>query len=155
MMTAVCGPAVAVEDDKASQEDLVAAAGNPIRATQVAGGFNFTANISTYRLDPLCTRGPRLERIAEVLGLTGDLPVSEFHDAHRVRWQTVVRQDELSHPKVGGTEYASHREALLVGLRKTRRLNIASTADSLAGLRVLKYCIVAVNLVLGLEIIRV
>src|SRR6266403_4497205 len=113
------------------------------------------ANISTYWLDPLSARGPRLEGIAEVLGLTSHLPVSEFHDAHRVRWQAVVRKDEFSDPKVGSTEYASHRKALLVRLRKTRCLNIASTVDSLSGLRVLKHGIVAVNLVLCLEIIRV
>jgi hypothetical protein len=34
-------------------------------------------------------------------------------------------------------------------------LNIAPTADPLPGLRVLKHCIVVVNLVLCLEIIRV
>jgi hypothetical protein len=32
----------------------------------------------------LSARGPRLEGIAEVLGLTGNLPVSELHDTHRV-----------------------------------------------------------------------
>src|SRR6516162_7631919 len=38
---------------------------------------------------------------------TSDLPVSEFHDAHRVRWQAVVCKDKFSDPKVGSTEYAS------------------------------------------------
>jgi hypothetical protein len=42
-------------------------------------------NISAYALDPLSARGSRLEGIAEVLGLTGNLPVSELHDTHRVR----------------------------------------------------------------------
>jgi len=46
-------------------------------------------------------------------------------------------------------------EALLVRLRKTRRLNIASTADPFPGLRVLEHGIVAINLVLRLEIIGV
>jgi hypothetical protein len=110
---------------------------------------------STHSLYPLSARGPWLEGIAEVLGLTSDLPVSEFHDANRVRRQAVVCKDEFSDPKVGSTEYASHRKALLVRLRKTRRLNIASTADPLPGLRVFKHCIVAVNLMLRLEIIGV
>ena len=114
-----------------------------------------TANISAYPLDPLSARGPRLERIAEVLGLTGNLPVSELHDTHRVGRQAVVCKNEFSDPKVGSTEYAPHHKALLVRLRKTRRLNLASTVDALAGLRVLKHCIVVVNLVLCLEIIRV
>jgi hypothetical protein len=111
--------------------------------------------ISTYWLDPLSARGPGLKGIAEVLGLTSDLSVSEFHDAHRVRWQAVVCKDKFSDPKGGSTEYALHRKALLVRLRKTRRLNISSTADPLPGLRVLKHCVIMVNLVLRLEIICV
>jgi hypothetical protein len=74
------------------------------------------ANISAYALDPLSARGPRLEGIAEVLGLTGNLPVSELHDTHRVRRQAVVCKDEFSDPKVGSTEYAPHHKALLVRL---------------------------------------
>ena len=58
---------------------------------------------SAYSLDPLSARGPRLEGIAEVLGLTGNLPVSELHDTHRVRRQAVVCKDEFSDPKVDST----------------------------------------------------
>src|SRR6516162_8600473 len=126
------------------------------RQSEFAEATYLVASISsTYWLDPLSARGPRLEGIAEILGLTSDLPVPEFHDAYRVRWQAVVCKDEFSDPEVGSTEYASHRKALLVRLRKTRCLNIASTADPLPRLRVLKHRIVAVNLVLRLEIIRV
>ncbi len=117
--------------------------------------LHFIVNISTYWLDPLRARGPRREGIAEVLRLTSDLAVSEFHDAHRVRWQAIVAKDEFTDPKVGSTEDASHRKPLLVRLRKTRCLNIASTADPLSGLRVLEHGIVTVNLMLCLEIIRV
>jgi hypothetical protein len=116
---------------------------------------NLTVNISAHPLDPLSARGTRLEGIAEVLGLTGNLPVPELHDTHCVGRRAVVCKDEFSDPKVASTEYASHRKALPVRLRKTRRLNIASTADPLRGLRVFKHCIVAVNLMLRLEIIRV
>src|ERR1700726_4372520 len=110
---------------------------------------------SMYLLDPLRARGPRREGIAKVLGLTGNLAVSKLHDAHRVRRQAVVGQNEFTDPKVGSTEYAPHRKALLVRLRRTRRLNVAPTADPLPGLRVLEHGIVVVNLVLCLEIIRV
>src|SRR6202043_3093597 len=124
-------------------------------ATSMPGDAQSIQSISAYPLDPLRARGPRREGIAEVLGLTGNLAVSELHDTHRVRRQAVVCKDEFTDPKVGSTEYAPHREALLVRLRRTRRLNIAPTADPLPGLRVLKHCIVVVNLVLCLEIIRV
>jgi hypothetical protein len=127
---------------------------SPPEATHLVAS-DFIANISAYSLDPLSTRGPRLEGIAEVLGLTGNLPVSELHDTHRVRRQAVVCKDEFSDPKIGSADYAPHHKALLVRLRKTRRLNIFPTVDPLAGLRVLKHCIVVVNLMLCLEIIRV
>src|SRR6202045_5233368 len=113
------------------------------------------ANISAYPLDPLRARGPRREGIAEVLGLTGNLAVSELHDTHRVRRQAVIGKDEFADPKVASTEHAPHRKALLVRLRGTRRLNIAPTADPLPGLRILEHGIVVVNLVLRLEIIGV
>jgi len=121
----------------------------------LVGAASSRSGISAYPLDPLSARSPRLKGIAEVLGLTGNLRVSELHDAHRVRRQAVVCKDEFSDPKLGSTEYAPHPKALLVRLRRTRRLNIAPTADPLPGLWVLKHCIVVVNLVLCLEIIRV
>src|ERR1700683_4716241 len=105
--------------------------GNRIRGRHVLGGLDFIANISAHSLDPLSARGPRLERIAEVFGLTGNLAVSELHDTHRVRRQAVVCQDEFSDPEVGSAEYAPHRKALLVRLRSARRLNIAPTSDPL------------------------
>src|SRR3974390_1743666 len=89
---------------------------------------HFIANISAHPLDPLSARGSRLEGIAEVLGLTGNLPVSELHNTHCVRRRAVVCKDEFSDPKVGSTEYALDLKALLVRLRKTRCLNIAPTA---------------------------
>src|SRR5437868_4527898 len=101
------------------------------------GGLDFIANISAHPLDPLSARRPRLEGIAEVLGLTGNLPVSELHDTHRVRRRAVICQDEFSDPKVGSTEYALDLKALLVRLGKTRRVNIAPTSDPLPGLWVL------------------
>jgi hypothetical protein len=55
--------------------------------------------ISAHPLDPLGARGPRLEGIAEVLGLPGNLPVAELHDAHRVRRLAVIGQDEFADPR--------------------------------------------------------
>ena len=45
---------------------------------------------SEHPLDPLHARRPRLERIAEILGLAGDLPIEELHDAHGVRRPPVI-----------------------------------------------------------------
>jgi hypothetical protein len=110
---------------------------------------------STQPLDPLSARRPRLERIAEVLGLARHLPVSELHDAHRVRRPYIVSDDEFRDPEVGSAEYPPQCEALFARLSKARRLNIAPAADALARLRVLEHRILAVNLVLRLKVVGV
>ena len=46
--------------------------------------------VSGHPLDPLRARRPRLELIAEILGLAGHLPIEEFHDAHGVRRPPVI-----------------------------------------------------------------
>src|SRR5271170_8362998 len=73
-----------------------------LKIDHVLGGLDFIANLSPHPFDPLSARGPRLEGIAEVLGLTGNLPVSELHDTHRVRRQAVegLPQNPLSTPSV-------------------------------------------------------
>jgi hypothetical protein len=44
---------------------------------------------SFHAFDPLSPRRPRLERIAEVLGLVDHFSVLEFHDADRVERQSI------------------------------------------------------------------
>src|SRR5262249_8860295 len=110
---------------------------------------------STHRFDPLSPRRPWLERIAKVLGLAGYLPIIELHYAHRVRRPPIVSKDEFSDPQVGSTEYPPYSEALFVWLRETRCLNVAPTADALSRLRILKDCILSINLVLLVEVICV
>ena len=46
--------------------------------------------VSTHPLNPLNPRRARFERITEVLGFAGHLPVPELHNAHRVRRLLVV-----------------------------------------------------------------
>ena len=67
-------------------------------------GHPQAGQVSAHLLDPLSARRPRLKRIAEVLGLVRHLPVSEFHDAHRVRRPCIVGEDEFSDPEVGSAE---------------------------------------------------
>jgi len=49
------------------------------------------------------------------LGLAGDLPISELHDAHRVRRPPVAGEDIFIDPEIGRAEYPPHREAFLFG----------------------------------------
>ena len=43
---------------------------------------------------------PGLERVRKVLGLAGHLAIQELHDAHRIGWPAVIRQDEFRDPEV-------------------------------------------------------
>src|SRR6516162_7090643 len=112
-------------------------------------------SVSEHPLDPLSTRRPRLKRVAEVLGFAGHLPVSELHDADRVRRPSVIGQGKFSDPEIARADYPPHREAFPVRLRGARRLNVAPAADPLARLRILEHRILSVNLVLRLEVIGV
>jgi hypothetical protein len=50
----------------------------------------YGGQVSGHPLDPLRARRPRVERIAEILGLARHLPIEELHDAHRVRRPPVI-----------------------------------------------------------------
>src|SRR6266436_132453 len=113
------------------------------------------ANVSMHPLNPLNARRARFERITEVLGFADHLPVPELHNAHRVRRLPVVGEDEFSDPEIGSAEYPPHREAFLVRLRETGCLNVMPTTDALPRLRILEHCVLLVNLMLRLEVVRV
>ena len=86
---------------------------------------------------------------------TNDLPITELHDADRIGRLAVIREHVLRHPEIPGADDPSHGKPFLVGLRRTRCLDVAPPADALAGLRILKHGVVAIDLVLFLEIVSV
>src|SRR3954452_4323896 len=108
-----------------------------------------------HPLDPWRARRPRLERIAEILGLAGHLAIAELHDTHGVRRPPVVRQDIFGDPEVASTGHPPLREAFAVRLRGARRLDLPSPPDALARLRIVEHRVLPVDLVLRLEVIRV
>jgi hypothetical protein len=57
---------------------------------RAADGHPYGGHVSGHPLDPLRTRRPRLERIAEILGLAGHLSIEELHDAHGVRRPPII-----------------------------------------------------------------
>src|SRR3954447_6260193 len=103
----------------------------------------------------MCPRGRRLEPVAEILRLVRHQTVAEFHDAHDVRRHPVIGQHEFAHPEIVAADNSSNREALLVRLHEPALLDVAATADALAGLRIVEHRVLAINVVLGLEIVRV
>src|ERR1700731_416353 len=109
------------------------------RSERTADGHPYGGQVSGRPLDPLRARRPRVERIAEILGLAGHLPIEELHDAHRVRRPPVIGQDIFGDPEVARADYPAHREAFPVRLRGARRLNVPPPAEALARLRIFEH----------------
>src|SRR4051794_38528498 len=116
-------------------------------------GRTTVAAISPHSLNPLRARRSGLERVAKVLGLTGHLPIHEFHDTYRMGRPAVIGQDEFRDPEVARTDNAAHREALGIRLRGARGLDVVPAPDTLARLRVLEHSVLSVNVVLNVEVI--
>src|SRR5271166_3800969 len=101
-------------------------------------GHATVAPISPHPLNPLRARRSWLEWVAKVLGLAGHLAIEELHDAHRIGWLAVIRQDEFRDPEVARADDAAHTEALGVRLRGASGLDVVPAPDALARLRVLE-----------------
>ena len=97
------GPAHSYAAEEFMQRDGIACGGNGASSPDSlsreeegeCGGLLFLGHpyggqVSGHPLDPLRARRPRLERIAEILGLAGHLPIEELHDAHGVGWPPVI-----------------------------------------------------------------
>src|SRR5665213_2463651 len=74
--------------------------------------------ISPHTLDPMHTRGSRLEGVGKILGLAGHFVIQELHDAHRIGGPAVIGEGEFRDPEVASADDAAHREALATA-RKT------------------------------------
>src|SRR5437879_9534811 len=125
------------------------------RSERAADGHPYGGQVSGHPLDPLRARRPRRERIAEILGLAGHLPIEELHDAHGVRRSPVIGQDIFGDPKVARADDPPHCEAFPVRLRGARQPYLLPPADALARLWIFEHSVLSVNLVLPLEITRI
>src|SRR5258708_4885527 len=101
------------------------------------------------------TRGSRVKPICEILGFVGHQSLAEFHDAHRVRWCTVITKYEFSNPEIAVPDNSLDRKTLLVWLDGSALLNVVPTVDPLARLRIIKHSVLAVDFMFDLEIARV
>src|SRR5665213_1810707 len=100
-------------------------------------------------------RGSRVERIGEILGFVGHQSVAELHDTHRVGWSAVIAEHELGHPEIAAADHSLDRKALVVWLHGPALLNVVPAADPLARLRIIEHRVLAVDLMLDFEIVRV
>src|SRR5580658_1150576 len=101
------------------------------------------------------TRGRWVKSVGEVLRLLGHQPFAELHDTDRKRRSAVIGKYELADPEIAAANNSLKRESLPVWLNKSALLNVMPTADLLAGLRIIKQSILAVDFMFDLEIARV
>src|SRR3954454_23141695 len=69
-----------------------------------------------FWLDEMHARGCRVKSVGEILRLVGHQSFAKFHDAHRVRWYSVVGKYEFSDPEIAAADNSPDRKTLLVGL---------------------------------------
>ncbi len=93
---------------------------------------------SIHSFDALRPRGSQLERVAAVLCIADDLATLEFHDGDNVKRLPVIRHNEFADPKIADADHAVHGEAFRVRLGDARGLNVGSTSDVLARLRIIE-----------------
>src|SRR4029077_17519657 len=82
-------------------------------------------------LNKMRTRGCRVKPICEILRFVSHQSFAEFHDAHSVRWYSVIGKYEFSDPEIAAADNSPDRKTLLVRLDESALLNVASATDPL------------------------
>src|SRR3954452_313035 len=101
------------------------------------------------------TRGCRVEPNGEILRFVGHQSAAEFHDAHRVGWNAVIGKHEFGDPEIAAADNSPNRKTLLVWLNEATLLDVVPAAYPSAGLRIIKHSILAIDLMFGIEIVRI
>src|SRR5439155_27023655 len=86
---------------------------------------------------------------------SSDLVAAELHDAHGVGRLAVIGQDEFGDPKITAANGSPDREPLFVRLTSALLLYVASTAGSLAGLRVFQHRVLVIDEVFRFKIVGI
>src|SRR6202050_3260404 len=104
------------------------------------------------RFAPLSAPCGSREWIRKVLCFPRNLVVPELHDAHGVGWLAVICQDEFGDPKITAANDSSDSKPLCARLTGALVLYVASTAGSLALLRVFQNSVLVIDAVIRLQI---
>src|ERR1700692_1353519 len=111
--------------------------------------------LCVHPFDPLSARCGCHEWIRKVLCFPRNLVAFELHNADGVRRLAVIGQDEFGDPKIAAAKNSPDRKAFFVRLAGALVLDVASTAGSLAGLRVFQHRVLAINAVLRFKIVGI
>src|ERR1700676_2987625 len=113
------------------------------------------ARLCVHPFDPLSARCGSHEWIRKVLCFPRNLVVPELHDAHGVRRLAVIGQDEFGNPKITAANDSPDSKPLFARLTSALVLYVASTAGSLAGLRVFQHRVLEIDEVLRFKIVGI
>src|SRR5215472_13254280 len=111
--------------------------------------------LCAHPFDPLSAPCGSHKWIPKVLCLPRNLLAPELHDAHGVGRLAIICQDEFGDPKITAANDSLDSKPLFARLTRALALYIASTAGSLAGLRVVQHRILVIDQVLRLKIVGV
>src|ERR1700686_1348907 len=129
------------------------AVGNAPKMTAVSLANSRASRLGVHPFDPLSARCGSHEWIRKVLCFPRNLVVPELHDAHGVGRLSVISQDEVGNPKIPAANDSSDRKPLFARLTRALVLYVASTAGSLAGLRVFQHRVLVIDAVLRFKIV--
>src|SRR3984885_10881183 len=114
-----------------------------------------SSRLCVHLFDPLSAPCGSHEWIREVLGLPRNLLAPELHDAHGVGRLAVICQDEFGDPKINAANDSSDSKPLFARLTSALVLYVASTAGSLARLRVFEHRVIVIDAVLRFKIVGI
>src|SRR3984957_11322877 len=113
------------------------------------------SRLCVHPFDPLSAPRGSLEWIRKVLRFPRHLVAPELHDAHGVGRLAVICQDQFGDPKITAARDSSDSKPFFVRLTRALVLYVASTAGSLAGLRVIQHRVLVIDEVLCFKIVGV
>src|SRR5271155_3827844 len=108
------------------------------------------SRLCVHPYDPLSAPCGSHEWIRKVLCFPRHLVARELHDAHGVGRLAVISQDEFGDPKITAANDSSDSKPLFARLTGALVLYVASTAGSLARLRVVQHRVLVIDEVLRL-----
>src|SRR3569833_2570800 len=76
----------------------------------------------------MSTRGRRIKPIGEILRFMDDLPITVFHDAHRIRWNAIVGEHKFGDPEISAACHSPDRKSLFIWLNEPAFLNVVPAA---------------------------
>jgi hypothetical protein len=121
----------------------------------VSPANSIASRLCVHPFDPLSAPCGSHEWIRKVLCFPRHLVVPEFHDAHGEGRLAVICQDEFGDPKITAANDSPDSKPLVAWLTRALVLYVASTAGSLARLRVFQHRVLVIDAVLRFEIVGI